>query len=187
MIRCLDRLRDIELEVQTPFVKSNKGVVDKDIIIGIDGAVARSLQHDPGQEHSHDHYTDHESEVEVLSVTVELASSNRQGIDVAKLDTLLRQAPKDEIYRIKAILLAGSKPRSSEESPTTAPSCSEPLSQYILNWAFGRWTFTSIENTEINHALRMTVICAKYESTKWKKRLEELDFGEGKTIVERVA
>lgn len=109
------------------------------------------------------------------------------GIDVAKLDVLLRQAPKDEIYRIKAILLTASKPQSSEEQTTpTSLSPIEPLSHYILNWAFGRWTFTPIEDREAKHALRMTAICAKYESTKWKKRLEGLDLGVGRLLVERI-
>lgn len=82
--RCLDRLRDIELDVQTPFVKSDKGVVDKDIVIGIDGAVARGLQHDPGEEGSHDHHTDHESEVEVLSVTVDMPAGRKSGKSVLR-------------------------------------------------------------------------------------------------------
>jgi len=55
---------------------------------------------------------------------------------------------------------------------------SHPRSRYILNWAFGRWTFTPLAEDVAEHAssseaiLRMTMILARYESTKWKKKLE---------------
>lgn len=47
---------------------------------------------------------------------------------------------------------------------------------YILNWAFGRWTFTPsdvvAETADPAVAARITFILARYESGKWKKRLE---------------
>lgn len=182
---CLDRLGD--LEVQIAWVKSDKGKVSADLVFGIDGGLARSLEtqngsHDHGG-HSHDSNGSHQNEVEVLSVT--LSAAPGAYVDTKKLEALLRKAPKDEVYRIKAILTAASRLKPSDEDVPQDPSdsASGPR-KYILNWAFGRWTSTvmaetpSAAETESSSAeiLRMTMILARYESTKWKKRLESGDF-----------
>lgn len=174
---CLDRLGD--LEVQIAWVRSDKGKVPVDLVFGVDGGLARSLGEDPesvqnghGHGHSHDHEKGHQSEVEVLSVTLE--ADNDAVVDTEKLEALLKSAPKDEVYRIKAVLAASSPISSSEESSSEISESG----RYILNWAFGRWTCTPLRSTAEEHgsssgiALRMTLILARFESTKWKKRLE---------------
>ncbi|KAK3359721.1 CobW/HypB/UreG, nucleotide-binding domain-containing protein [Lasiosphaeria hispida] len=181
---CLDRLGDLELD--TPWVRSDKGWVSMDLVFGIDGGLARGLdEHAVGghdHEHKDDHSHDHQSEVEVLSI--ELKSSEGGAVDVGKLHTLLKTAPREEVYRIKAVLSAAGTVRNSDEDtgiPTPPPD--GPLhSRYILNWAFGRWTFTPVGTDVKEHEsssdsiLRMTMILARYESTKWKKRLETAGF-----------
>jgi len=197
----LDRIGD--LEVDTPVVRSGKGWVGMEVVFGIDGGLARGLSegeveggHGHGEgEHGHDH--DHQSEVEVLSV--ELKGSG--AVNVGKLEALLKIAPREEVYRIKAVLTAGGTVRNSDEDagiPTPPPEGAETR-RYILNWAFGRWTFTPVAADVEEHEssggtlLRMTVILARYESTKWKKRLEaggllevEGDKG-GKLVVTKIA
>ncbi|KAK4114515.1 cobW-domain-containing protein [Canariomyces notabilis] len=173
--RRLDEVRDRlgDLEVDVPWVKSDRGWVDVGVVFGIDGALARGLGldgvedgHGYGHGHEHEH---HQSEVEVLSV--ELKGDGR--VDAGKLMGFLRTAPKDEVYRIKAVL-AVSGPVSNSEKDL-------PVHQgdrYILNWAFGRWRFTPIGEGVTEHesssgaVLRMTIILARYESDKWKKKLE---------------
>ena len=87
----------------------------------------------------------------------------------------LKRAPKDEVYRIKAVLTASGTVSNSDEDVSVLAS-PHPRSRYILNWAFGRWTFTPMGEDVAEHAssneaiLRMTVILARYESTKWKKK-----------------
>ncbi|KAI1076332.1 cobW-domain-containing protein [Whalleya microplaca] len=174
---CLDRLGDLELDIA--WVKSDKGTVPVDVIFGIDGGLARTLAEEPNsghRGHSHDHSHDHQTEVEVLSITL---SGGPQGaaVDAAKLMALLNAAPKDQVYRIKSVLTASSTVRSSgEDEPTTTES--RPSRRYILNWAFGRWTFTSLDPETNEHSssdqevLRMTMILARDESAKWKKKLE---------------
>jgi len=183
---CLDRLGDLEL--QTAWVKSDRGKVPANLIFGIDGGLARTLEVQNGSEDHHDHSHDsadgHQSEVEVLSVTL---SANTAGgvVDTTKLENLLRTAPKDEVYRIKAIMSASSPIKPSDED--VPQSVNEDVSgprKYILNWAFGRWTSTLMAGTTIirevqptsTEVLRMTLILARYESTKWKKRLESGNF-----------
>lgn len=201
---CLDRVGDLELEV--PWVRSDKGRVGKDVILGIDGGLAKELSPDHGHTRDHDHGThdhkeDHQSEVEVLSVTLSAPSDSSASIDLSSLDSLLRSAPKEEIYRIKAILTASKPPPTSDNNIISAAQPDQPAqpAQYILNWAFGRWTFTPLipailqsngsrtlptppdstpdspSTDPATQALRMTIILARYEAEKWKKRIESGD------------
>lgn len=202
--QCLDRVGD--LEVDTPWVKSDKGRVPMGVIFGIDGGLAQSLNEhsndlpkgDADHDHnpSYDHEKGHQSEVEVLSI--ELSGPKGSSVNAEKLQKLLKAAPKDEVYRIKAVLTTSTTVKGSDDDmPTTTPT--QAQSRYILNWAFGRWTFTSVPDEVSEHEsshhkiLRMTLILARYESTKWKKKLEtggflELD-GEntGELVVNKIA
>ncbi|KAJ2976287.1 hypothetical protein NUW58_g8123 [Xylaria curta] len=151
--------------------------------------------------HGHDHSHDHQSEVEVLSVS--LRGSEGAFVDAPKLMKLLEAAPKDEIYRIKSVLTTSSSVEVYNSDQTasvlTTPSDPSPSTRYILNWAFGRWTFTPMEKAINEHEssdgtpLRMTMILARYESAKWKKKLEvggllELDGNElGELTVTKIA
>ncbi|PVH78207.1 cobW-domain-containing protein [Cadophora sp. DSE1049] len=199
MDECLDRLGD--LEVQIAWVKSDKGKVPVDVVFGVDGGLARTLGenetnghgHDHAHENGHSHENGHQSEVEVLSITLEAEASSV--VDSTKLETLLKTAPKDEVYRIKAVL-AASSPILASDSNTTEPGLAGP-GRYILNWAFGRWTCTPMESDEHESSsgvvLRMTMILARYESKKWKKRIETAGFVEldgekkGTLRVEKIA
>ncbi|KAI0491201.1 CobW/HypB/UreG, nucleotide-binding domain-containing protein [Xylaria cf. heliscus] len=194
-----DRVGDLEVDVA--WVKSDKGRVPVGVIFGIDGGLAHTLtedhlatiqngNHDHSHGHSHDHSHDHsheenghshshQSEVEVLSVS--LQGPKAAVVNGPKLMTLLKTAQKDEIYRIKSVLTTSpTEVSNSDKNDTisTLPSDPSAPTRYILNWAFGRWTFTPVEKTVGEHdssdgiLLRMTIILARYESTKWKKKLE---------------
>ncbi|KAK6952184.1 hypothetical protein Daesc_006717 [Daldinia eschscholtzii] len=182
---CLDRVGDLEVDVA--WVKSDKGRVPVDVIFGIDGGLARTLTEESasnGGHHSHhNHDTNHDdghshqSEVEVLSIT--LTGSPGSAVNATKLMALLNAAPKDEVYRIKSVLTASSTVRNSGQDESILPSTPSNYSgRYILNWAFGRWTFTPLDPDTVEHnssrqiILRMTMILARYESVKWKKKLE---------------
>lgn len=199
---CLDRVGDLEVQVAT--VKSDKGWVEAGLVLGIDGGFARSMEenfekqgHDHGHgEKGHGHETDHQSEVEVLSITLK-GDATSVGVDAEKLMTLLRTAPKDEVYRIKAVLTSSS-PILSSDTDILMPKPAEGAARYILNWAFGRWTATPTaagvdeQPSSDGHVLRMTMVLARYESTKWKKRIEsgsfvELDGGKGTLTVDKIA
>lgn len=195
---CIDRILDLELDVPTPRVLSQKGRVDKDLVFGLDAKLASlhddaepaKTTHDHGHGLAHEH-DDHQSEVEVLSVTLS-APEGRQsaGVDLEKLNELLREAPKDEVYRIKAILYASSPPVSSTGQKATAPE-EDGVARYILNWAFGRWTFAAAPAINAKPAgglptpadsgaatpvaepvVRMTIMAARGESAKWKWAIE---------------
>ena len=190
---CLDRIGD--LEVQVANVKSDNGRVDKDLLLGLDSTLARGggLELSSGYGEHHGNAYDHQSEVEVLSVTLSSVHRSAQAVNLDKLGAFLESAPKDEIYRIKAIISASRIPKSSDNSPEgiQLPGEPEPC-KFILNWAFGRWTFTPMGATGPRNSgatsrstsseklgspkgvniLRMTIILARYEAEKWKKQLE---------------
>ncbi|KAG9252336.1 CobW/HypB/UreG, nucleotide-binding domain-containing protein [Emericellopsis atlantica] len=197
---CLDRLGDLEVDVAK--VKSDNGWVAMDVVFGVDGGLAQDLTeeeaakttangHNHGQENGHDHKHGHQSEVEVLSV--ELKGDAGVAISTDKLEAnLLRKAPKDEVYRIKAVATLSSLPKNSD--PELPPPAEHPKGRYILNWAFGRWTYTPVAADGTEHAsssetpLRMTIITGRYESNKWKKLIEaggviEIDGGSKSDLV----
>ncbi|KXH28768.1 CobW/HypB/UreG [Colletotrichum nymphaeae SA-01] len=192
----LDRVGDLEVDI--PWVKSKKGWVGADLVFGVDGGLAQGLKEEHTHDHDHkgeDHAHDHQTEVEVLSI--ELKGPKDAAVNADSLQKLLRAAPKDEVYRIKAVLTASSTVRDSDED-SQIPTPPHPKSRYILNWAFGRWTFTPIAEGGAEHAssegalLRMTMILGRYESGKWKKKLEtgtflEVEGGESELVVTKIA
>lgn len=192
---CLDRMGDLELQVAN--VKSNTGRVDKDLLLGLDSALAREMtlgtqgSSADTQDH-HDHTAHHQSEVEVLSVTLSTREDPVSGVDLEALETFLLSAPKDEIYRIKAIVSASRPPASSGgDAEAAMVRQGQVNANYILNWAFGRWTFTPLgtaspafvngstvqvaEPDQLIPIVRMTVILARDEAAKWKRRIEAGD------------
>ncbi|KAK5993651.1 Zinc chaperone YjiA [Cladobotryum mycophilum] len=211
---CLDRVGDLEVDVAR--VKSDKGWVGVDLVFGVDGGLAKQLteaeangehqqngdhqqnghhQHN-GDTHDHEHEThSHQGEVEVLSVELKGTTPN-SAVSTEKLLKFLKSAPKDEAYRIKSILTLSSTPPNSD--PDVPQPADHPQGRYILNWAFGRWAFTPVSDGVGEHAsssdvtLRLTMILGRYESNKWKKRLEaggliELEGGDkGELVVKRL-
>ncbi|KAJ4414164.1 hypothetical protein N0V85_003261 [Neurospora sp. IMI 360204] len=208
----LDRVGD--LEVDTAWVKSDKGWVDMNVVFGVDGGLARGLTdsseeeghhvHDDkcGHDDKHKHKHDHQTEVEVLSIELKSPKKKEAAtVDAKKLLAFLRNTSKEDVYRIKAVLTVSAKAawdvlkNSDEDTKVSRPAMvgggEGQTARYILNWAFGRWTFTQVADAVKEHEssseaiLRMTMILARYESTKWKKRLEaggllELEEEDGK-------
>lgn len=192
---CLDRVGDLGIE--TPWVKSDKGSVDKEVLLGIDGALFTKEEYEHAHEHGHghgdhEHKHDHQAEVEVLSVVLK-----GKGLDVEKLEGLLAMAPREEVYRIKGIFRADAQKPPAETSDDLQKRVKgDGVQYYILNGAFGRWTCTPsnavAESVDESVAARLTFILARYESTKWKKKLEAggllqtTEVAEGELTVERL-
>ncbi|USP79878.1 hypothetical protein yc1106_07152 [Curvularia clavata] len=171
-----DAILALEVEPQIPRTKSRKGCVDKDIVFGLDARLAGITEDTKGEAHVHEHDHRHSSEVEVLSVTLR-SVDKKASVDTLKLSKFLQDPTKDEVYRIKGILYASMPPKSSEDTPASNDQIPQGRARYILNWAFGRWTFTPVplpaaEESQDELVLRFTVITARYESTKWKREIE---------------
>jgi G3E family GTPase len=169
-----DMILDLDVEPQIPRTKSRKGWVSKDIVFGLDARLAGEVE-EHKEEHKHEHDHGHASEIEVLSVT--LKSGGGEGsVDIEKFAELLADPTKDEVYRIKGVLYASTPPKSSDPEQDAHRKVPEGRARYILNWAFGRWTFTPVALSSTADAgdpeLRLTVMTARYESSKWKKQIE---------------
>lgn len=170
-----DKILDLDVDPPIPRQKSSKGWVDKNIVFGLDAKLAKAVEQPTENGHAHEHNHDHSSEVEVLSITLTGKDSN-DSVDLDKLAKLLEDPTKDEVYRIKGVMYASSPPQSSDKDIST-PSTATGRGRYILNWAFGRWTFThvpvasNVAETD-EPVLRLTVVTARYESNKWKKQIE---------------
>ena len=176
---CLDRVGD--LEIQTAWVKSRRGWVDQGVIMGIDGSLigkegveeAAEINGESRHGHHHDQHQ-HQEEVEVLSVTLEAGAP--EAIELDAFEELLLSAPKDEVYRIKGLVRTGKPPPDSTGEARASGSAVQGKALYVLNWAFGRWTYTKLADGEAEAmkgaAARLTFILARGESTKWKKKLE---------------
>ena len=186
---CLDRVGDLELQVA--HVKSDNGKVDLNLVLGLDSVLAKdiSLQDRSDVQEMHQHATGHQSEVEVLSATLSSIGKNLSAVNLESLEAFLLSAPKDEIYRIKAIISASRPPASSGGDAIAAMvRQGQTNADYLLNWAFGRWTFTPVVATSPSYVnsstvqaqefetqvpiLRMTIILARDEARKWKNRIE---------------
>ncbi|KAF2766001.1 cobW-domain-containing protein [Teratosphaeria nubilosa] len=183
----LDKLGD--LDVDTPQTKSDKGWISKDLLFGFDQKLARAWMNDQ-HSHSHAHGHEHKSEMECLSITLTSPSPD-SSVDLYKLESLLKAAPKDEVYRIKAVLYSSTSPKASDGADVNGASGGR--GRYILNWSFGRWTWSHDEVRQDGApVLRMSVFTAQFESNKWLKRIEGGQFvalsggSEGKLEVKRV-
>ena len=196
---CVDRILDLELDVPTPRENSAKGWVDKTVLLGLDAKLARDERRlaKGGHKHNREHDHKHSSEVEVISVTLS-SEDPANGVDLDKLIDLLKSAPKDEVYRIKAVLYSLEAPTSSMGETAAAPPTESFPGRYILNWAFGRWTFSAVPMMGSTQAtplasgaqtplateaatlsmggreptVRMTVVTARGEGMKWLKKIE---------------
>jgi G3E family GTPase len=194
---CLDRIGDLELDVPTPRQKSDKGWVDKTVLLGLDAKLAKGgdAKDEHDHDHDHEHNHDHHSEVEVLSITLTSANTPN-GVDLKKLGDFLLVPPKDEVYRIKGIVYSFEAPSSSTGDQAAPSSDPGTPGRYILNWAFGRWTFTAVPapaSTE-GPLARLTLVTARYESTKWRRKIEAGQFiaaanepGEASLVVTKVS
>jgi len=197
---CLDRVGDLEVEVA--HLKSDRGRVPCDVLLGLDSALVKQIDKEQtnggianGSSHGkqHHHHHDHQSEVDVLSVTLSFSTERSSNIDVHALDHFLRTAPKDEVYRIKAVFSSSAAPLLPDGKPVQEGVSGLPLQQYLLNWAFGRWTVTSsghLADSAQTEILRMTIITARGEGMKWRNKIQTAQpFGQSSShllSVERV-
>ncbi|KAF1914929.1 CobW/HypB/UreG, nucleotide-binding domain-containing protein [Ampelomyces quisqualis] len=170
-----DAILELEVEPQIPRTRSRKGWVSKEIVFGLDARLAGMVEED-GEQEGHEHDPGHSSEIEVLSVT--LQSESRDGsVDIEKLAQFLSLPTKDEVYRIKGVLYTSTPPASSDPEQDVHRKVPEGKGRYILNWAFGRWSFTPVaaptETDAKEPELRLTVMTARHESSKSKKQIEQ--------------
>ena len=206
----VDSIRGVCEDV--PVVRSRRGWVDREVLLGVDRGQRGLL--DPrehiggegcsavctqvgGHKHEHKHGEKHMDEVDVLSVRL-LRAQGDGYLDYTALEKLLTTAPKDEVYRIKALIkLSRAPPKPPVAGPQVGVVVVDENQEggwFILNWAFRRWTVTRVEHEDDGgDVCDLTVVLAQGEGRRWKKKIEGGGFvvregdGSGGLVVEIVA
>ncbi len=119
--RTLDQTLDdvYELNPNTPKVKTNHGIVNPDLIFGLDTKLFTTQQEvDAANQGKDAHHHDHE--VQIAEVVTD------QTLDKAKVDALLRKLPKTDFYRIKGMIKF-------------------PDGYQLMNYVFGRFDYLPLK------------------------------------------
>ena len=195
----VDSIRGVCEDV--PVVRSRRGWVDREVLLGVDrgqrglldpkehiggeGCGAVCTQAGEGHKHVHKHGDRHMDEVDVLSVRLPRTEGNGC-LDYVALEKLLTTAPKDEVYRIKALFkLCKAPPKPPVAGAQVGIVVADENQQggwFILNWAFRRWTVTRVEHEDDGgDVCDLTVVLAQGEGRRWKNKVEGGGFvvGEG--------
>ncbi|KAK9471039.1 CobW/HypB/UreG, nucleotide-binding domain-containing protein [Dipodascopsis tothii] len=178
-----DRVNDVNTD--TPKIKSNKGTVPLDVIVGLDSKLSSSALDAAGHDSStcadpgHDHSAGegHSAEIETLHINlVPTEAPNR----LADFASFLKRAPRDEIYRIKFVLRVKADDR---ESCGLEPKADASDELAILNWAFGRYDYTVLDDkAACERALATlkgndgvgTIMVGRGDSRMWLKRINKM-------------
>jgi G3E family GTPase len=149
---CLDHV--YTLNEDTPMIKTYERedmAVDPDLVFGLDTRLFEELK----DKYMIDGVVDghHSGEIDLL----QLQSAALETVTRDKLSEILETCPGDEIYRIKGFI------------------CIEGEGMNILNFAFGRWDITRLTRAlkEGEKGLRLTVMLARGDGRKWRKKFAE--------------
>ncbi|KAJ1645297.1 hypothetical protein J3B02_001058 [Coemansia erecta] len=146
-----------ELNTDTPKLKADRDLgVDPNIVFGIDTPLFllserdRSAHYGGGALESNDQLNHHKQEVDVIDICRSQGDDfTSTAIDTSSFISFLKDLPTDEVYRVKGIIClseAAPDDSSSTEIDTNATDKRPVVNGilYILNHAFGRFTFTRL-------------------------------------------
>ncbi|KAJ2849633.1 hypothetical protein IWW36_002496 [Coemansia brasiliensis] len=142
-----------ELNTDTPKIKVDKdSAVDPEIIFGLDTnlfSLAEKNTADAKQAFP-DH---HNQEVDLIEISRAWSGSSSQLIDTMSFISLLKQLPKDDVYRVKGIVRLSDTVADEASTLPYSPdiTTSEYGILYIVNHAFGRYTFTPLVSHPQNY------------------------------------
>lgn len=151
--RRLEDVRDKVSELMredVPFVKSEKGWVDVELIFGFVGKGEMPVE---GPHHEH-----HQGAIEVLDVRI---GKSEEGDVRPWVEKLMKLAPKDEAFRIKGYFFTKEDKRA------------------VVNWAFGRWHIEELDRSvgewkdEEGLEGRLTFMVGKSDAARWRFRLQK--------------
>ncbi|KAJ1806474.1 hypothetical protein LPJ56_005125 [Coemansia sp. RSA 2599] len=146
-----------ELNTDTPKLKADRDAgVDPSVVFGIDTSLFRLFERDHRAPHDSramesNHQLDHhKQEVDVVEVCrIQSDASAKATIDTAPFLLFLRKLPADEVYRVKGIVRLSEAVADDNGSIGTETNSGDKRRAeggilYILNHAFGRFTFTRL-------------------------------------------
>ncbi|KAJ2788733.1 hypothetical protein H4R20_007315, partial [Coemansia guatemalensis] len=150
-----------ELNTDTPRLKAIAGYgVDPEVVFGLDTAlfaISQSAALDATKGHGDDpapNQPDHHNlEVDLIEISRKWPGDASQLICPNTFVAFLKSLPCEDVYRVKGIVrLAGHAPDEADTSATlSSSSCVAGGLLYIINHAFGRYTFTPLTLTTQIH------------------------------------
>ncbi|KJE91259.1 hypothetical protein CAOG_008603 [Capsaspora owczarzaki ATCC 30864] len=146
--RALDLLVDrvCELNPDTPRVIARNGHVSPELMFGLDSKAATGARTVEDAHHSDHHHQ--EREVDIITV-IRPRDSPPISHTPASLATALASLPKDDIYRIKGMLLL---------TTGSALDGDSNLAWHLVNHAFGRSTIQPLHQYSSENSVRLTVM-----------------------------
>ncbi|KAJ2478755.1 hypothetical protein EV174_004214 [Coemansia sp. RSA 2320] len=158
----VDHIND--LNTDTPKIRVGPdGCVDTELIFGLDTILFSLLERSAATEtcalnrtlgFESGNGSHHNQEVDLVEIRRSQTSNSIGGIDTADFAVFLASLPVDEVYRVKGIVrLSGELAQSdvlstAVSSPALAPEANDDRARvgalYIVNHAFGRYTFTRL-------------------------------------------
>ncbi|KAJ2698653.1 hypothetical protein FB645_005576 [Coemansia sp. IMI 203386] len=149
-----------ELNTDTPKLKAERDTgVDPNVVFGIDTSLFRLSERDHGAAaygnnagEPNRHIEHHDQEVDVIEICRgQSDTASYATIDTAAFLLFLKKLPADEVYRVKGIIRLSEAVTDDHTSDIvaidTATRDREPPESgilYILNHAFGRFTFAQL-------------------------------------------
>ena len=190
----IDRVLDDVFEVNpdTPKIRTKKGFVDAELLIGMDStlfqrsqeAVCTSDSCSTRHPHAHADHTHGKADEQHHAKEVDLLhwSSPRSepGLDFNSIVNLLEGVNREKYYRIKGVLYINGKTVPDTHDSLSVPSSLSPLSTQakqcfpvMVNYAFGRYEMRVLQN-DAGDASFLTFMGQGIKRKKEKGRLASL-------------
>ncbi|KAJ2821468.1 hypothetical protein IWW50_004625 [Coemansia erecta] len=159
----VDHVNDLNTDTPKVKIDATSGV-DPDVIFGLDTslfALAERESAGNAGEISHDH---HSQEIDLIEVTRKWSGDHSQLISSVGFVDLLKHLPSDDVYRVKGIVRLSDAVADEADTPATTLQLENGSTSglmYIVNHAFGRYTFTPLTIDAQKHAdvlARLTVM-----------------------------
>ncbi|KAJ2656072.1 hypothetical protein IW148_005789 [Coemansia sp. RSA 1199] len=152
-----------DLNTDTPKVKINAGTgVNPEVIFGLDTSLFSLAERESAaSEVSHGH---HSQEIDLIEVVRKWTGDSAQLISSADFVDLLKHLPSEDVYRVKGLVRLSDAVADEADTPAATPLAADVSVSgllYIVNHAFGRYTFTPLTVNAHQHEsvlARLTVM-----------------------------
>lgn len=142
----------------TPKIKCDgREGVDPELIFGLDSKLFQLEERERHESHPHSHsHESHTDEVQTLSILRRRSPLEDLPTKEQIENDILKTLSKETVYRLKGFALL-----APLASTPPSPSLTPKPSLEILNWAFGRWDWTSYQPKDSegeDFALKLTIM-----------------------------
>lgn len=127
----VDRVNDLNMDTPKVHYDYNRGA-DPELMLGLDSQLFLT----PGTHSPSEH---HKTEIDIIQICVPL-DDKVEGLPKSQLDTFLSNLDKEVVFRVKGLVRC-------LEGNDSSDSALVPFHSYLINYAFSRGSWTSINET----------------------------------------